>query len=437
MRALALKKASEMGAYVRLALLVAALGAGFVCPSATSSTDAPPWSEPETVAAEGYGGRVAVGPDGTAHVVWEGPTAGGEFSNRDVYYSGKARGESWSPPVRVSDSAGEWGAVQNLEIGVSGDNVVHVAWYQQELYEVLYAFRSPGDEWSAPQNVSDDGTGPPLALDAADDGSVHLVYGNGDVYYVTRPSGGSWSTPVNVSNSADSTNVEDIAVDQDGSIYVMFSNQSESKSYYVRRAAWGSWSSPEVIPGIRGGSIAAYAGGVVHVVGSHYDSAIWHTSKDPGGAWSGLTNISHNSGAAYSPDIAVGPDGWLHVSWHDSTPAGILGYQILYSESASGVEWSTPLNVSNSGDNLYGASIGAGRDGSLHLVWSGRHSVYYATRPAAAVGGIAEYPQLEPQAASSSHGSSAPGTLALAGLAAVGALLLAAGGWHARRRRLT
>ncbi len=54
--------------------------------------------------------------------------------------------------------------------------------------------------------------------------------------------------------------------------------------------------------------------------------------------------------------------------------------------------------------------------------------------PDAPVGGIAEYPQLEPQAASGSHGSSALNAPALAGLAAGAILLLAAGGWYAARR---
>ena len=54
-----------------------------------------------------------------------------------------------------------------------------------------------------------------------------------------------------------------------------------------------------------------------------------------------------------------------------------------------------------------------------------------------AVGGIAEFPQLEPATASSGGGSSRPSALALTGLAAGGALLLGAGGWYARRRWLS
>jgi YVTN family beta-propeller protein len=51
-----------------------------------------------------------------------------------------------------------------------------------------------------------------------------------------------------------------------------------------------------------------------------------------------------------------------------------------------------------------------------------------------AVGGIAELPAVETNAAAGDTGSSAPGPLALAGLAAVGALLLVTGALYAGRR---
>jgi hypothetical protein len=47
------------------------------------------------------------------------------------------------------------------------------------------------------------------------------------------------------------------------------------------------------------------------------------------------------------------------------------------------------------------------------------------------VGGIAKYPQLDPETVSSAHHSSCPNALAFAGIVAGGALLLIAGGWYA------
>ena len=53
-----------------------------------------------------------------------------------------------------------------------------------------------------------------------------------------------------------------------------------------------------------------------------------------------------------------------------------------------------------------------------------------------AVGGIAELPAVEPDAAAAESRFSGPGPLALGGLAAAGPLLLVTGAWHARRRWL-
>ena len=55
--------------------------------------------------------------------------------------------------------------------------------------------------------------------------------------------------------------------------------------------------------------------------------------------------------------------------------------------------------------------------------------------PISPVGGVAEPPQLEPEAMSSGHSSSKANALAVAGAIAGGALLLAAGAWGMRRRR--
>jgi hypothetical protein len=60
-----------------------------------------------------------------------------------------------------------------------------------------------------------------------------------------------------------------------------------------------------------------------------------------------------------------------------------------------------------------------------------------ATCFTAAVGGIAEFTPLEPDAAAGQPSSSVPSTPLLVGLAVGGALLLAGGAWYARRRWLS
>jgi len=83
------------------------------------------------------------------------------------------------------------------------------------------------------------------------------------------------------------------------------------------------------------------------------------------------------------------------------------------------------------GDGKGDIAVGAPYEDLGDNADQGRAYVFSGPVP---VGGIAEFAQPEPDAASASGGSSLPPYGALAGVAA-GVVVLAAGGWYARRRR--
>jgi len=85
-------------------------------------------------------------------------------------------------------------------------------------------------------------------------------------------------------------------------------------------------------------------------------------------------------------------------------------------------------------DALMGTAAGVapGSSGGFYIADNGNNRIREVG--GSFVGGIAEYPQLEPSATSDVGGSSGPNALSPAGLATVAALLLAAGAWYARRR---
>jgi hypothetical protein len=89
--------------------------------------------------------------------------------------------------------------------------------------------------------------------------------------------------------------------------------------------------------------------------------------------------------------------------------------------------------VSHTSTSLYAPWLGPSQDPNQANDTTA--TVVTVTCSATPVGGIAEYPQTGPPSASAARRPSGPNTLALAGIgAAVGAALLAAGGWYARRR---
>ena len=93
-------------------------------------------------------------------------------------------------------------------------------------------------------------------------------------------------------------------------------------------------------------------------------------------------NISRNSGNSYGADIAVDALGNLHVVWHDETTGN---WEILYSTKPSGGSWSTPVNISNSSNSSFGAEIALDLSGNIHVVWAeflgSFDQIFYSLKP--------------------------------------------------------
>jgi len=117
-------------------------------------------------------------------------------------------------------------------------------------------------------------------------------------------------------------------------------------------------------------------------------------------------------------------------------------------EAALLLQCSPELKAGEMGDNpsadratlrnlILNNAVDLGASGMDNTFGAGRLDAYAAAAGCAgAVGGIAEFPSLEPDAAPSGSSSSMPNTIVLAGAVAGSAVLLAAGGWYARRRRV-
>jgi len=107
---------------------------------------------------------------------------------------------------------------------------------------------------------------------------------------------------------------------------------------------------------------------------------------------------------------------------------------------------SNTLSVIDGRNKTVVATVNVGRSPALVAVNATTNRIYVTNRDDStvsviqdyplSVGGIAEYPQLDPGAPNNAHGSSVPGTFALAGLATGVAFLLATVGWYARRQWL-
>ncbi len=160
------------------------------------------WSFPVTVATTAGAKqsanftRLAVGPDGTIHVVWTEFELPNGWPPTGVYYSHSIDGgKTWSNPIQI---AGPGFDQANVAAGSNG--LVHVAWNGMSGIQWRYDRWSSdnGKAWSKAVVLKTPGLGgsegpPQLAVDES--GMVHLVTTDGNRVWYAFWKDGQWSRP--------------------------------------------------------------------------------------------------------------------------------------------------------------------------------------------------------------------------------------------------
>jgi len=339
--------------------------------------------------------RVAVTPNGTIHVIWIDGTA------LKVMYSAKPAGGAWSIPEVVStftivDTG--WGTEYfRPAIAGTSDNAVHVLFCDDSTgdREIYYTRKPSGGSWSAPVNISNTpGTRSEWPdMTAAADGTIHAVFNDGaptgqvvygDIFYARRSTGGAWSSPTNISNRPAANDfLARIALAPNGSLHVVWNDPP--LLWYATSPDGTSWSPPSNIASAGGSvwpipSVAVDTGNTVHVafVAQAAGLDIFHMWKPPAGSWSSPVNVSNTAGDSNHPDLRADPSGGLRLLWHDNTSGN---YEVLYASKPSGSAWSAATNVSGNAGRSIWQNLAVASDGSLHAVWDddtpGNREIFY------------------------------------------------------------
>lgn len=168
------------------------------------------------------------------------------------------------------------------------------------------------------------GTGPPQPrgdeVQERSQTTVNLDAWNGGV---TRL--GTYEDPVNPQVLVTRTGEVHLVWEDKGAIYHAWQG-SDGLWQEPRRVAYGT--GPSLIIDGRGQLQMVFAQNVV----GNYE--IYHVAFD-GSRWSLPRNVSHTSGASYSPGLALAPDGTLHVVWNDNTP----GEEVIYHATLQDGVW--------------------------------------------------------------------------------------------------
>jgi len=216
---------------------------------------------------------------------------------------------------------------------------------------------------------------------ATESGAVFSVWEEGDFLYYSRWDGNSWSTPAFVATGESPA----LAVGPQEGVHLVWSNEFGGNfEIYYSRWTGERWDWPRNVSSTSGVSlapdIAVAPDGLIHVVWTDNTPGfpiVYHAWSSDGIVWS---NFPVPSGDGEAPRIAVHSDGSVHLVWQDLDGGGY--YDVLYSWW-DGQEWSLPQNISDSyGDDSTLASIAVGGNGKVHLAWEettqGPADVYYS-----------------------------------------------------------
>jgi hypothetical protein len=307
-------------------MAVASLAVGLLLlllPNLAATADSPPEiGTPVPVAiTPGDSGApdIAVGPDGTRHVVWEEVVSTTTY----LYYAASADGATWTVPITVSE-----GDSPALAVAADGTPVLLFARYISPTVNI-YATRYVSGTWRPPQRLSLGGNSSAPDITVAPDGSLFATW-------VERPTGQ----------------------------YVI----------YVARSDDGGATWPTVLPVVAVADpavlgtprLAAGTDGVIHLVWQKKDGLlsaydVFHKQRDPStGQWDMVAaNLSESTSSSFGPAVAA-TGGRAYALWEEKGAIrACRGFTLT---------WTSSITLSTSGATATGAAA-AMRGGPLYTAW--------------------------------------------------------------------
>ncbi len=228
------------------------IGSAYLAAGATAAR----WGEPVTISPAGQyveAPRVAIDERGDVAVAWVDRTTA---YHTTVQLSVKYGGGAFSPPVTITEAAGE-----NTEpvVALGPEGQVMVVWQSEvnsgDLARELLMFSSGsivGGGFSPPQAISgyEGGNGsmyPDVAIDEHGEAlAVWVGLGNGGLHYATRASGATgFSAPGTVTNPGSAMSSPSIAIAQSGASLVAW--MDDQHVYAAVREAGGAFAGAQTI----------------------------------------------------------------------------------------------------------------------------------------------------------------------------------------------
>ncbi len=316
------------------------------------------------------------------------------FERGTVYYARKENQAGWSTPIPISHDVWitETSGAPGLAVGPDG--TVHVIWMGMVYpdYELLYWQRGPDGMMSDQQVITLLGNlkhDVKMVVDKF--GTLHIAWvdqsdswgKDGPVLYMSRTSAGVWSAPLPLSEISDGNrSCLVLAVDGNGTVHLAWC--SGLNILYRQRSPGGSWSPTEGVATFidRWGSplsldMKVDASGQVYLIHDTTAGKPWSIGfmrRSLPGIWTADAIISNPKVNAYMPLMAQDSDGSIHAAWKTMTPAN--GSAVTYRRLPSGGSWLPEEQVSNPDHSTNDLVMVVDKAGIVHMGWAEAFSYY-------------------------------------------------------------
>jgi Tol biopolymer transport system component len=292
------------------------------------------WLTPTLIASGGSQASLAVGTDGTVHVVWK---IGSIYSQSELYYTYLPPGGTWSEPIVITWGY-RWGYSPELAIDSKGGlHLVYHGLYALPydwLEMVYYQYRPPNGNWQLPESLIPTNFNTPRISIGPDDKVQVVVDDSGGSYggwgyYCTRSNAGVWTcnpTSVVSTNSC-------MTVDHSGTMHWLTRNLLDNKTYYLSKPAGSSIRISEVpVTFDQNCNLATdNTGRLYAAIMQAGRPSIW--LKPANGQWYDPTEI--DSEASTNPDLRLDSQENIHLVYGTNTSGVTYQVSLLHANVAS------------------------------------------------------------------------------------------------------
>jgi hypothetical protein len=217
------------------------------------------WSEPRRLPAPvpiGSRPHITSDTEGTLHVVYAVPVNEG----RGIYYTRKDKDSDWSPARQIFDAAeAGWTMADYPRVAVGIQGTLHVVWVRAAfaaggLPQGIYYAHSfdRGETWSEPLTVAEGAYGWPQLV-ASSLGQVHLLWNETAEQHAlwhrwSTDGGLEWTRPERIPGVTDISGPAATLEDENGALHLVGLDQDDAGAPALLCSSWDGqhWNAPEV-----------------------------------------------------------------------------------------------------------------------------------------------------------------------------------------------